>query len=272
MVELEFSALAHVLTGGPLSHSRSTLMSPGQMLQQPLFVAPRMCIANQRTLQGDSKTNLSREYSLEGGHCKRLVPTVLAVPIIYNHTAATFEVLSNSTTTLYSATIAVNTIRALFQEVDKKALGLTDESEIDNEPQFSNGLSLSARIGIGIAVPVLSLLIIGTLVFVFLRRQRHRRRREKEHNEHNLECMRRRRRLSTSSSIESPRPSTRQTTTEPPPAYQAATETNSPAEDDAAADSVASREEEMKILMAQKAVIQRRIEELERGETAASSQ
>jgi hypothetical protein len=111
----------------------------------------------------------SSDYSLDGGFCKRSVPTVLAVPISYNETIGTYSIVTNSTTTLYSATIAVHTIQALFQEKDRALLGLTDDMDISTKPG-SKGLSLGAQIGIGIGVTAAVVLILGTVMFLFARR------------------------------------------------------------------------------------------------------
>ncbi|RFU79514.1 hypothetical protein TARUN_2721 [Trichoderma arundinaceum] len=208
----------------------------------------------------------SSEYSYAGGHCKRQVPTVLAVPIIYNHTAATYEVLTNSTTTLYSATIAVNTIRALFREQDKPLLGLTDEDDIDDQPEDDQGLSLSAKIGIGVGVSFFGLFAIGLAVFIYLWRRERRKKGTTSRASHELNVVQRAQgQMYTRSQLSSHRRG-RARDAEPPPAYDFPTETNSVADNDNDSQSpVIARGGEIQVLMAQKAAIQRRIEELERA-------
>jgi hypothetical protein len=207
---------------------------------------------------------LDSEYSYAGGHCKRQVPTVLAVPIIYNHTAATYTVLTNSTTTLYSATIAVNTIRALFREQDKPLLGLTDEEDIDDQKEDDHGLSLSAKIGIGVGVTFFGLLVIGAAAFIYLWRRERRKRGSTGRMSHELSTRQREQGQRYSSSPPSSHTQVRARDAEPPPAYDFTTETNSVADNDSGS-AVVARGGEIRVLIAQKAAIQRRIEELERA-------
>lgn len=205
-------------------------------------------------------TGFLREYSLDGNQCKRYVPTVLAVPISYNHSASTYDIMSSSTTTLYSATIAVYTIRALFQEADKEMLGLKDEDDIDIE-KGKRSLSLNERIGIGVGVAIFVLLLIGAIVMFGLRKDRS----DAKIGLHELNAMRHRRRhgdgehgghrMGHGSSHDA----------EPPPTYQASTRTNTLAGDESEDSSM--RDEEIRVLRVQKAAIQRRIDELERVET-----
>lgn len=219
-----------------------------------------------------------REYYLDNNHCKRSVPTVLAVPITYNDTAKTYDILSDSTTTLYSATIAVYTIRALFQEDDKEMLGLGDEDDISDEPRSNNSLSLSERIGIGVGVTVFVLLIGGALLFLLCRRRSKGKRRRKSRLSHELNPVRAMHQRG--SGVEDgheayiangmPHSSNRRSShdAEPPPAYELATETNS-LEDTESVEST-TRDHEIQALRVQKAAIQRRIEELERVDSNQS--
>ncbi|UKZ88135.1 uncharacterized protein TrAFT101_003899 [Trichoderma asperellum] len=201
----------------------------------------------------------SSEYSWAGGHCKRQVPTVLAVPIIYNRTAATYEVLTNSTTTLYSATIAVNTIRALFREKDKPLLGLTDEDDIDDHKNDDQGLSLSAKIGIGVGVALGSLFAIGAAIFIFMWKRERRKKGSTGRPSHELRAVQRAQgRMYSSSHTQ-----VRARDSEPPPAYASESEINNAADNDSGSTAV-TRGGEIRVLIAQKAAIQRRIEELER--------
>lgn len=200
------------------------------------------------------------EYSWAGGHCKRQIPTVLAVPIIYNRTAATYEVLTNSTTTLYSATIAVNTIRALFREQDKPLLGLTDDDDIDDHKDDNQGLSLSAKIGIGVGVALGSLLAIAAAIFIFMWRRERRKKGFAGQTSHELRAVQRAQGRMYSGSQHT---QVRARNSEPPPAYASESETNNAADTDSGSTAV-TRGGEIQVLIAQKAAIQRRIEELER--------
>ncbi|KAL7950647.1 hypothetical protein V8C42DRAFT_340264 [Trichoderma barbatum] len=206
----------------------------------------------------------SSEYSYVGGLCKRQVPTVLAVPITYNHTAATYEVLTNSTITLYSATIAVQTIRALFREEDKPLLGLTNEDDIDDEPEDDHGLSMAAKIGIGVGVTLFGLFAIGAAILIYLLRRDRRKKRHTGRTSHELGVVQRTQGPMYSNSPLGSHPRARARDAEPPPAYDFTTETNSVADNDGENAGVA-RDGEIQVLMAQKAAIQRRIEELERA-------
>lgn len=188
-----------------------------------------------------------REYSLDGGHCKRSIPTVLAVPITYNHTASTHEVLTNSTTTLYGATIAVNTICALFQQSDKSILGISDETQISEIPDKPvMGLSVGAKIGIAVGATVLAFILSGAFVFMIIRKRRSGRL-----SSHELAAIR-------------AHQDYRRRTEPPPPAYDVATETSSLGDNESG--SGATRDDEVRVLKAQKAAIQRRLEALERDE------
>lgn len=200
----------------------------------------------------------------------RSVPTVIAVPISYNKTAHTYEVLSNSTTTLYSATIAVYTIRAMFREEDKELLGLTGEDEIGSKDSTSK-LSLSTKVGIGVGVAIFALLTIGLGVFFYWRKK-------------SANCRAKRRMAHTrggagagdESNGDVPygagviplRPCRRSNDEPPPPAYDASTESNSLG--DGEGRSPPPRDHEIQVLKAQKAAIQRRLEELEHVDTGSS--
>lgn len=186
------------------------------------------------------------------------------MPITYNETASTYEVLTNSTTTLYSATIAVYTIRALFREEDKELLGLSDEDDISGDKK-STGLSLSARVGIGIGVAMLVLIAISAGLLLFLRKRDSR-------------CQLRKRKSLGSRSPGSAddvhdadmvygrgviplAPRRRSDEAEPPPAYEtAATRHSSVGQDSGGED---ARDGEIEVLRAQKEAIQRRIDELQ---------
>ncbi|PFH58003.1 hypothetical protein XA68_14298 [Ophiocordyceps unilateralis] len=99
--------------------------------------------------------------------------------------------MTNSTTTLYSATIAVNAIRALFMEQDKHLLGLTDDEEIRHEEdEVAASPSIGTRIGIALGVTVLALLSLGAISFCLLRWRHSRRRKAKRLVLHELGVVR----------------------------------------------------------------------------------
>jgi hypothetical protein len=221
-------------------------------------------------------TDLLSEYSLHGRWCKRSVPTVLAVPITYNESAGTHEVFYSSRTTLYSATIAVHTIQALFREEDRALLGLSDDSTDSGR----SGLSRDARIGVGVGVGIGGFLLIGILVFAIWRCRRRRHpppmdRRSKGRSMHELNAMGA---ASRSGTADGPDPrdtsddtsfcthSRSHSNSAAYPAYQHTMDTNSTSDD--GEDSTSNREDEIKVLREKKAEIQRRIDELQSVETA----
>ncbi|KAM0254444.1 hypothetical protein ACHAQJ_006784 [Trichoderma viride] len=159
-----------------------------------------------------------------------------------------------------SATIAVNTIRALFREQDKPLLGLTDDDDIDDQAEDDHGLSLSAKIGIGVGVTLFGLLAIGAAAFIYLWRRERRKRASTSRTSHELSAVQRAQRQRYSSA----HTQVRARDAEPPPAYDFTTETNSVADNDSGS-AVEARGGEIQVLMAQKAAIQRRIQELERA-------
>lgn len=99
---------------------------------------------------------------------------------MYNTTAGTYDVLSQETVTLTSATLAVWTINALFQEDDKELLGLTDEEEIRVIDNSEEGLSLGARIGIGIGATIGGFLALGVALWLLCRKRKHISRRKSQ--------------------------------------------------------------------------------------------
>lgn len=147
-----------------------------------------------------------------------------------------------------SATLAVHVIKALFRHDDKEALGLTfDEEILDDDHEGGGGLSRGARIGIGVGATIAGLMLIGLLVWVCLRRRKAR---SKQTN-----------------------PPMEVTTVGasgfntglPPPAHEHPERRGIPEEEECVGDSEDGGE--IHALRAQKAAIQRRIEELERVET-----
>lgn len=211
-----------------------------------------------------------REYYLDGEQCKRTVPTVLAVPITYNHTAHTYEIMSDSTTTLYSATIAVYTIRALFQEDDKASLGLKDEDDIGTE-EDPKGLSLGARIGIGVGVAMFVLLVIAGGAIFIIRRDRAR---AKKKRSHELNAMSRGDGNDAGNDlyVVGEMHETRDRCgdlPEPYPTYEVATDAASMTDNGSRlSGDTATRDDEIRVLREQKNSIQRRIEQLEQSESS----
>lgn len=214
----------------------------------------------------------SSKYLLEGSLCTRTTSSVIAVPYIYNHTARSYDALSDSTTTLYSATIAVYAIRALFKDSDKDALGLKDEDDIGLEHD-TQSLSLGARIGIGVGVAVFVLLAIGAVAFWLMRRERARTEKRRAHELNAVSSMRHNSggpgdNFYAAGEARHRRDRSRQLADPPPPAYEAATDSNSMTENDSRlSEDTATRDETIRALQVQKEAIQRRIEELERSET-----
>ena len=191
-----------------------------------------------------------REYSLDGSYCKREVPTALAVPIIYNTTADTYSIATAETSTLVSATLAVYPINALFREEDKEILGLTYEEQIRTETLDDRGLSLGARIGIGIGATIGGLLLVGLALWLLCGKRGKR------------DCMRRGKGGEDAGTVVGA--GARGACGDlPPPAYEFS-QRNGAADDDGLG---VGPDGEIQVLKAQKAAIQRRIEELEQVDT-----
>ncbi|KAM0353574.1 hypothetical protein ACHAPU_001586 [Fusarium lateritium] len=171
-----------------------------------------------------------------------------------------------------SATIAVHTIRALFKDSDKDALGLKDEDDIPGLEHHGETLSLGARIGIGVGVAVFVLLAIGALTFCLIRRERARTTKRRPHELNAVNSMRHNSAgpgdTFYAAADANHRRARSRPTTEPPPAYEAATDSNSMTENDSRlSEDTATRDEEIRALQVQKEAIQRRIEELKQTET-----
>lgn len=188
---------------------------------------------------------------MDGEYCKREVPTALAVPIIYNTTDSTYDVLTDETSTLVSATLAVYAINALFREEDKEVLGLTYDEEIRDEDEKGGGLSLGARIGIGIGATIGGLILIGLSLW-FICRKRKSKKSKTQGDETSVVDTRAR---GAGGEL-------------PPPAYEFS-QRNSMAEEPV---DESGQDGEIQVLRAQKAAIQRRIEELEIVETNDDTQ
>lgn len=196
----------------------------------------------------------NREYYLDGDHCYRDVPTVLAVPISYNTSFSTHDVYAEETSVLVSATLAVHAIQALFQEHDKEVLGLTYEEEIRDEVVNEPRLSMSAKVGIGVGSAIAGLLVIGLGVWLFLRRRNKKR--SGRQLPHEMQAV--------NGTVTLDAEGGTSIIQHPPPVYGgAATLRNSLDDDDDSVDS-AHFDGEIEVLKAQKAAIQRRIEELEK--------
>lgn len=142
-------------------------------------------------------------------------------------------------------------------------LNLQDEDDIDDEDPPPHSLSLNARIGIGVGVGIFILLAIGAIAYCLLRRDRARARRS-----HELSAIRHRERHGTDDNLEHRTHCRSSHDAIPPPAYEAATDSTSYTER-GSGDST-TRDEEIRTLRVQKAVIQRRLEELEHVETNVS--
>ncbi|KAF5662970.1 hypothetical protein FCIRC_11328 [Fusarium circinatum] len=246
--------------------------SPGTCPHGWTTVSLRVDTSENRDDETTTAICCSSEYTLDGNLCKRSVSSVLAVPYTYNQTAQTYDAVSDTPTTLYGATIAVYTIRALFKDSDKDALGLKDEDDIPGTEHHGRSLSLGARIGIGVGVAVFVLLAIGALAFWLIRRERKKTEKRRAHELGVVGSMRHTSpgpgdNFYAAANANHRRDRSRQTA-EPPPAYEAATDSNSMTENDSQlSEDTATRDEEIRALQVQKEAIQRRIEELERSET-----
>lgn len=201
-----------------------------------------------------------REYTLNGNHCYREIPTVLAVPILYNTSGSTYDILAEETSVLVSATLAVHTIRALFREEDQEVLGLTLEEEIGTESR-DKGLTMSERVGIGIGAAIGGLLVIGISAFLLFRR---RAKKQRQYLSEEMEAVGSPAAMGSGAGVF--------VVQHPPqsPTGGGATLTGSLSDDDSRHDDVFDGE--IEVLKAQKAAIQRRIEELECVETLPSSE
>jgi hypothetical protein len=195
---------------------------------------------------------------------------VVAVPYTFNQTAQAYDAHAESTTTLYSATIAVYTIRALFKDRDKDALGLKDEDDIPGLERHDDSLSLGARIGIGVGVAVFVLLAVGGIAFWLIRRERARTEKRRPHELNAVGNMRH----SASgagdnfyAAAEANHHRNRSRgNAEPPPAYEA-TDSNSMTENESRlSDDTTTRDEEIRALQVQKEAIQRRLQQLEQAD------
>ncbi|KAH6998191.1 hypothetical protein BKA56DRAFT_607753 [Ilyonectria sp. MPI-CAGE-AT-0026] len=255
---------------GMFFQGRTGVFSPGTCPNGWTTVSLRVNTNEVRDEATTTAICCSSEYYLDGEQCKRTVPTVLAVPITYNHTAHTYEIMSDSTTTLYSATIAVYTIRALFQEDDKASLGLKDEDDIGTE-EDPKGLSLGARIGIGVGVAMFVLLAIAGGAIFIIRRDRAR---AKKKRSHELNAMSRGDGNDTGNDLHvvGEMHETRDRCgdlPEPYPTYEVATDTASMTDNGSRlSGDTATRDDEIRVLREQKNAIQRRIEQLEQSESS----
>ena len=111
---------------------------------------------------------------------------MLAVPITYitvdDPSSTTYSVLTERTTLLENATIAVHTILAEWRQADATAVagGLDDDDEdLDGgdgddgggDGQNAGGLSDYAKAGVGVGVGIGALLICAVLFLVFWRKR-----------------------------------------------------------------------------------------------------
>ncbi|KAG6013947.1 hypothetical protein E4U43_007037 [Claviceps pusilla] len=204
-------------------------------------------------------------YTFSGSICKRSVATALAVPITYNTTAGTYHVLKDSTTTLYSAMLAVSSIQVQFNDDDRKRLGIETDS---TDPGFS--LSLGTRIGIAVGIGVFILFCIGLIYYALARRRRSKEGLTKDRLMRDLKSIYRRDPLDNgrynntlSMSIPSAGSYLVHEANEPPPAYDP--QMRRPPSNGAANHSRPT-DSEIRALNEQKAMIQQRLDELERLE------
>ncbi|KAK9438873.1 hypothetical protein VB005_07021 [Metarhizium brunneum] len=192
----------------------------------------------------------------------------LAVPITYDAIQGTYDVLTQSTTTLYSGMLAVSTIQVQFTAEDKKELGIG--SDEDGVPRT---LSMGARIGIAVGACAFVLLCLCLIYYILARRRRSREGLTKDRLMRDLKTMHRRGPstcdgpyagdLSMSSTISSTQaPYERH---EPPPAYDPGRTRRIPESRDAY--SGRQRDGQIRALNEQKAAIEQRIEELQMQET-----
>ncbi|KAH0595591.1 hypothetical protein MHUMG1_06767 [Metarhizium humberi] len=192
----------------------------------------------------------------------------LAVPITYDAIQGTYDVLTQSTTTLYSGMLAVSTIQVQFTVEDKKELGIG--SDEDGGPRT---LSMGARIGIAVGAGAFVLLCLCLIYYILARRRRSREGLTKDRLMRDLKTMHRRGPstcdgpyaggLSMSSTISSTQaPYERH---EPPPAYDPGRTRRIPESRDAY--SGRQRDGQIRALNEQKAAIEQRIEELQMQET-----
>ncbi|RGP70476.1 hypothetical protein FSPOR_4051 [Fusarium sporotrichioides] len=206
------------------------------------------------------------------GTMRRLRPSAAPpVPYTFNQTAQTYDAHAESATTLYSATIAVYTIRALFKDRDKDALGLKDEDDIPGVEHHNDSLSLGERIGIGVGVAVFVLLAVGGLAFWLIHRERARTEKRRPHELNAVGNMRHSSSgagddFYTAAEANHQRNRSRGNTEPPPPAY-AATDSNSMTENDSRlSEDTTTRDEEIRALQIQKEAIQRRLQQLEQAD------
>ncbi|KIE03352.1 hypothetical protein MAJ_00866, partial [Metarhizium majus ARSEF 297] len=192
----------------------------------------------------------------------------LAVPITYDAIQGTYDVLTQSTTTLYSAMLAVSTIQVQFTAEDKKELGIG--SDEDGVPRT---LSMGARIGIAVGACAFVLLCLCLIYYLLARRRRSREGLTKDRLMRDLKTMHRRGPstcdgpyagdLSMSSTISSTQATYERH--EPPPAYDPGRTRRIPESRDAY--SGRQRDGQIRALNEQKAAIEQRIEELQMQET-----
>jgi hypothetical protein len=128
-------------------------------------------------------TCCSSNYVYQSGYCGRKIPYVIAVPITYLtiDSITTYSILTESTTILENATIAVHTILAEWQAADATSIAGLGETpndqgdgsgiDLDSDDGLGGGLSTDAKAGIGVGV-ALALFLIGAIVFLIFRRHR----------------------------------------------------------------------------------------------------
>ncbi|QUC17834.1 uncharacterized protein UV8b_02075 [Ustilaginoidea virens] len=259
--------------GNMFSHGRTGVFSPGSC---PDGWTTASLLSNTDTASISATTTTttaiccSYGYTLSGSACRRSVATALAVPITYNTTAGTYNVMTQSTTTLYSAVLAASTIQVLYGAEDRKQLGI----DIIHGQDHVHFMSTSTRIGVSVGVGTLVLLCLGLFYFALTR---HRRRREGltedrlmrdlrslqgQHPSWDKPCTSRLSMSTADASIHS----LHEQHQPPPPAYDPNRAGRAPGHGNT--DYARDRDGEIRLLREQKAMIQRRLEELEIGKVS----
>ncbi|KAG6061078.1 hypothetical protein E4U17_002658 [Claviceps sp. LM77 group G4] len=245
---------------GMFAFGRTGVFSPGTC---PGGWTTASLLADDNTPATTTAVCCSYGYTYSGSVCRRSVATALAVPITYNTTAGTYKVLTASTTTLYSAMLAVSTIQVLFNEDDKKRLGIQTDT-------VNSGwsLSLGTRIGIAVGVGCFILLCMALIYYALARRRRFREGLTKERLIRDLKSIHRRNSPDNGPYINTMGMSVanagpylaHEQHDPPPPAYDPRSRGsvgNRPG------DSIRPTEGEIRALNEQKAMIQQRLDELE---------
>ena len=220
------------------------------------------------------KLLFKRQYTLHDGYCQKAIPTIHATPVthISGGDSMTPSYMTHMTTYLVDATAAHHPLVILFQEKDQDVLGLVDDdlahSDTPSPPSKSSSsadaLPLGAKIGIGLGVGgAVSILVL--LIYYLLRRRRNIS--EKAAMQMagfpNGIAACRSDVSSSDASLGATRPRRHGPQPDPPPPFEPSPRQLSPRD---SAERAEPSGDELKALRAQQEAIQRRIEQLERGE------